>query len=757
MAGLKIPVVQIGQDYRPNITRGVPDVPNLAGVLSGGFNSLTNDVQQIADQLHRTQIKNDQIKVIQGETSTVASTDAAISKLDPLDKDYLSKVQGVYDDAKKNASANADLSTREGQEALEGRMSVIAASGMRQAQQMQRRSIDQEAIRTVNTSSNEMFAKIRRDPDGAATYQSGFQADYDRLTDGMNPDTKRQLGEQIKDQVVVSQSLGYADRGNYAAAKKTLDDNMGSLNPGQEQKARYQIEATENKARADSARYAANQAADVMVKIEDWKTNPDPTAPPPYSRADLEKMRGAFGNNPSAFLGMVTHLDNAIRGRQVAMQATTEALSNAQTHSLRSQEQADLAFNNQYALAGKKPAEVLTPDLVQAAGIFARDQGYIPSAYKAVIENAGRMGGSNTPEDQQRLAAATAAYDKINELAPNAKWNFADDKNSRVQLASTMAKENQISVEEASRRVLNLTPKTENELQQRDLSFKQAFQDAHGQGTGRNEQQWLKDTVTSAFKNFGQSITGAIGITDKTPDVPPEVGADYKKQLEKNYQAVPDWNTAKKATDAWLAQNYSVTHVGDRNEVTKYAPEKYFDPSVVDRVNKYGLGDTIINEDVNSILKSNSIVPGRSPYDPNMPGWRLYADDQTAREADKFGPNGGQVTYKIQVLNAAGDTYVDVNGPRYRLPNAQEIINQSDFILKEAASKDINIQSQEAQKARSILTPPNRATGARPTLSLPNLNLQKSDTGIEGPKPAQAPNLDEILQKRAMDRYGNIP
>lgn len=708
--GLEVSKTPIG-GYSSGSISNPAAVPAITA--NSGINSAASDIQDLATTIKRVELQHDQLKVVKAETSILASTDAEIAKLDPLDKDYLKKVEEVYKSAKTSAQESASLSTREAKDDLEARLTRLSAIGQVHAVAKQRGSVNEEAVRTVNTASNEMLAKIRRDPQAAPTYLEGFKADAAKLTEGMAPDTRRKLEDQLKDTVVTAQALGYADRGNYAAAKKVLDDNMGTLNPAQEQKARYEIRAIEEKQRTDAVRYNSNVHADVVAKIIDWKTDGNSTSPPPFARADLEKMRGQFTNNPSAWLSMVGHLDEAMASKQKAQVVTREALQNAENRSLRNQSEADIAFNAQHALEGKKPAEALTPDLVQKAGIFARDQGYVPSVYKSLIENAGRTGGAgaNTPEEQARLASATAAYDKINELAPQTKWGFADEKGSRVMLTSAMAKSEQISLEEASRRVLTLTPSDEATLASRAKAFEDAFKLAHGTSQGQTATRWTTDQVLSAVP---RGFVNHIPLIGTTPNVPPEVAADYKKRLEQNYLKVPDFDTAKKATDKWMEETYSVTRIGDRNEVVKYAPEKYIDPAIADRVNKYGMTSRVVQDDVERIFRDNPhIIIGRNPYNTSLPGWRLHADDQTAKEADKWAAAGNSpdgtstrqpVTYRLQVLDQFG-TYQDVNGPRYRPPNAQEIASTyAEYIVKERADKAETTQPGEAAAARARLT-----------------------------------------------------
>lgn len=741
----------------------IPEVPQLdqSARALRGIGDVTNGIGEALAGFLR---KRDTIGIVKAESGILASTDAEVAKLDPLAKEYPKQVEEVYTRAKATAQENANLYTREGREELDARLTRIQQHGVVQAQEKQRISVEKEAIRTYDQASNEVFAKVRRDPTAAATYTAGFQADAAKLTEGLRPDTRRAVDEKYRDNIVSAQALGYADRGNYAAAKQVLDTNMGTLNPAQEQKARYEIRAIEEKARTDSARFAANVHADTAAKIEDWKYSNDPTAPPPVTRADIEEMRPQFANNPAGYLSLVTLLDGAIYQRERAQQTTREALQNAETRSIRNQGEADLAFNNQYGLHGKKPSEVMTPELLTAAGTFAREQGYVPSVYKAQIENAGRSGGmgGNTPEEQTRLASATAAYDRINELAPNTKWGFADDKGSRVQLSSTIAKQEQISIAEAARRVLSMSPKSEAETTSRVKAYQDAFKQAHGSGQGQNATNWTNGQVLSQFSYTGQNIVGAlVPGADRPPRVAPEVAEDYQKKLEQNFIKVPDWDVAKRTTDDWLKQNYSITNVGDRNEVTKYAPERYFDPVVSDRVNKYGMASQIVQDDISSILKAGNIVPGRNPYDPKLPGYRLYADDQTAKEADKWqasgpSPDGSSarvpVTYRIQVLDAFG-MYQDVNGPRYRLPNAQEIIEGvSKFIVKETSDQREMMQPGAAAAARNKLT---QDRLQRTPITMPdiNLNLDKADTGVADPNaPKPVMNLEDALKRRAQLR-----
>ena len=134
---------------------------------------------------------------------------------------YQKQVKDLWDGAKKramesgitNAAVLDDLSKRMDRH---GAAMQIAAIGQTKD------AVSKQAVLTYKDAVDAQNAKIRNDPANANLYVDEFKADAERLKVGMDPVAFEQVSRGAADEFAKNQVIGYAEKGNFSAAKNAL-------------------------------------------------------------------------------------------------------------------------------------------------------------------------------------------------------------------------------------------------------------------------------------------------------------------------------------------------------------------------------------------------------------------------------------------------------------------------------------------------------------------------------------------------------
>jgi hypothetical protein len=666
--------------------------------------SIVSDLGSIAKDLRAATIEADTTNVIKAEAKYKEIVATQINKLDRLDPDYQSRVDEITQAAQKEVTDGTSLRTREASSELEARLARTRGDVKINTLAAQRKSIQEEAVRVYDVSYNAVGQDIRKNPDQMEAILARWKPDSDRLLAGVDTDIRGRLEFKLKSDSIALQALGYADRGMYGKAKEIVDANAGSLDRAQEQKVTYQIEQIKNRHQADANKYAANVSADISAKLHDWAANPNPEAEPPVSRQQLQNMRdrGLFNGAPERYAALVNQLYGAETHRKSAMGTTMKAMQAYHTNTITGPEQADLAWNyinNGTTGKDKVPVDPANEDMLGKAVKFAQDTGFIPPTYRNFINNVSSSAGPGDQSGtaQAKLATAVQMYDKFVNAAPNIKWGgAADDKDAPVATAHQIMREENISAMEAARRALALTPKDREVATLRVKDFNEELKKLRGL---KNVNDYLGEEIKSQYRTvFSLGAEGYLPFTGSLTISAEAIDA-YRRRYEQAFVSTGDMKTARGVANEYLRNNFRITGMGaDKDSVVQYAPENFIPPTYSGAIPQEVVSEMFTTE-IQKKLKEAGM-------DADPAKWRLRADSQTADEARAFMSNGGgAVSYRLQVQDTYGN-FVDVNGPRWRVPTAEEIAADPVFqSMRNKQRTEFETRQEgatEAAKARAI-------------------------------------------------------
>lgn len=389
---------------------------------SAGFNDRTATdfaagLAGLSAVVEGIQLQRDSVKAVGVETGITVEAQQEQSNLNPLDKDYQTKVKQIWDNAKKRAMESGitnsavldDLSKRMDRH---GAAMQIAAVGETKS------AVNKQAQLTYTDAKEAINAKIRNDPANANLYMGEFQADVERLKVGMDPVAFEVVSRGAADDFAKNQVIGYAEKGNFAAAKGALKAQAPHLKTEVVTGLSSYIDGKESKARADGDRARTANASTILLDIEDQFNGRKPIDPNTRERLDDMKAKGMI--SPEHHLMAVKTWNNENQRFQVEAQKNAKAAEELTTSTLSSQENADRAFAGQYGnIPFGRIAMEGTPEQ-KAAGILlattmASGSGYLPSQMKNLISNADNI---TNPKQAAAVSYAAEAMDEIEAKAP---------------------------------------------------------------------------------------------------------------------------------------------------------------------------------------------------------------------------------------------------------------------------------------------------------------------------------------------------
>lgn len=659
--------------------RGVAD-------FAAGINVLNQAVADI-------QLQRDSVKGVGLETEATVQAQKDTAALNPLDKDYQEQVKNVWDNAKKRVMEGG-ISSAAVLDDLSKRMDRHGAAMQIHAVGETKQATNKQAILTYGDAKEAINAKIRNDPANANLYMGEFQADVERLKIGMNPVDFEVVSRNAADDFAKNQVIGYAEKGNFGAAKNALKVQAEHLKTETVTGLSNYIDGKESKARADGDRARTANTATLMLDIEDQFNGRKPIDPNMRERLDDMKNKGRI--SPEHHLLAVKTWNNENQKYQVDARANAKAAEELTTGTLSSQENADRAFANQYGnIPFGRIAMEGTPEQ-KAAGLLlattmASGSGYLPSQMKNLISNADSI---TNPKQAAAVSYAAEAMDELEAKAPGklagvtltdtgvvnrtrseAKRLIADG--VPKQEAYTMAAQSQMPKDK-----MTLQQETDNLSKADDLLKKiNPSQQALGAVTTfaqRNIPFVATPEVTATmsaewtrvFKDGMKATNGdevrAKALADK------KIGDTFGQTLV----GVTDARifTPSASPGATTAGPYAATYAGagttsegmvgqGKVSVQKHPPEKYMPFPNLSPEQKA----KVIMAELDAFNKKLGIAPSPDKDLPGAPVVRLLADAQT--EADIRA--GRPPSYQYHILK--GTLYEPIptaNGPaRYRVPS----------------------------------------------------------------------------------------
>lgn len=658
-----------------------------------GFNDRTvsnfaEGMGALNDMVQRIQLERDTVKAVGLESQVTIEAQAEMAKLNPLDPDYSAQVKGVWDTAKRrvmdggitNSAVLDDMSKRMDRH---GASMQIAAIGEVKA------ATDKKAQLTYKDAVDAQNAKIRNDPTNANLYVDEFKADAERLKIGMDPVAFEAVSRRAADEFAKNQVIGYAEKGNFGAAKAALKAQAPHLDTSAVSGLSSYIDGKESKARADGDRARTANAAGVLLDIEDQFNGKKPIDPNMRDKLDGLKARGAI--SPEQHLMAVKTWNNENQRYVVEAKKDAVALEQLSTGTLASQENADRAFRNQFGnipfgqIAMNGTPEQRAQGILIAASMAA-GSGYLPGDMKNLISN------SDNITNPKQAAAVSYAAEAMDELETRAPGKIAGVTLSDTGVVNrTRAEAKRLMLDGVPRsEAYTMAAQTQMPKDKMTLQQEKDFQDV---ATEKLKKINPQNEALAAVTSFAERNIPFIA----TPEISSAMGQVWERTFKDAMVSTNgDETRAKALANKKLADTYGPTKVGvldARQEalgptvpefgitpnytgmegqgkvtVQAYPPEKYmkqYFPNLdADQQAK------VIMADLDRINTKLGIAPAPSKDAGGAPIVQLVPDAQTADDVRK----GRPPSYQYRVLR--GDIYEPVatnNGPlRYRVPSSPD-------------------------------------------------------------------------------------
>ena len=696
MANPRIPVVELGggrpasgDSARAALVDPVSKMEarsRLAGGLGAALDAGANLAAKVADHFKKQDTDRDQIEAVQLEGRVLAGIDEDKAKLDPMSHDYATQIKEIINRHTTGGMADAQFRTREVRDETSRRLARIGATAELVAAEDRRKSIAGEAERVYKERLDTLYGQIRKDPDASDTYMAAFQADAARLRSGISPDRLRVISHAAADGMLAAKVEGYAQRGNFAGARKFLDDNSGSFTPETNRALRANIMALESKARSDYALASTEAAARLRIDIIKQQ---DPDAKPTVTRDTLDLAVKSGRVRPQDADSLYATLAVADRQRGTEIERNRAVVANFSTRTLNNEADGDrmleIIMRGVADKAGKDRTklDILgSEEGMQALGIYVDGVGAVPPSVARQIENLANSGGPGSGDmGIVSLAKAAAVHKMLKERAPN----IANLKNNdRINLVLEHAKANGGDITQAARDVMKNIPDEKAAAERL----------AHAREFARKT-DWAKESTVvlgdwfdrqlsytgSLLRTGGRlltysQVTETLGMGAAVPRgrddtfIPQGMIDEMKQNFERHFRLSNHKETALKAAADQVKREWSVTYVaGDKTPyVMKHAPASFLPP---EREWLRGDLDSIMAENVDALFKREGTVLMPREKTLGRPAYILEADDRTRQEAALKDPKTPP-SFQIRVLREDGLYHVVGNG-RARLPTDDEL------------------------------------------------------------------------------------
>jgi hypothetical protein len=245
------------------------------------------------EALQKVNIERDSVASVKAESAYVLEREKKMAELDPMATDYTERVKQIWGDG-KDAIAAAGLTTPAAQADLERRLARHGASAEIIGIKLRKDAVNREGLLTAKDSMDAVGAKIRNDPANANAYLSEFQGSMERLKGVMDPNQMREFARTSADKLAADQVIGYAEKGNFSAARNALQSQASHLGTEKAIALSKYIDDRQTKVRIDGDRAQAASANLLTARMYDWAHG----LGPPVTREEIDAK---FKNTPLSF------------------------------------------------------------------------------------------------------------------------------------------------------------------------------------------------------------------------------------------------------------------------------------------------------------------------------------------------------------------------------------------------------------------------------------------------------------------------
>lgn len=676
--------------------------PGGMGAVLEGASKLAFGVAGI---MHKQDVDRDQITAVEVEGRAMRQIDEDKAKLDPMAPDYAEQVKELVTRHTQGVMAEAQFRTRDVRDETQRRLAKIGAAAELIAVEDRRKSIAGEAERVYLERLDTLYGQIRKDPNASETYMAAFQADAARLRSGISPDRLRIISHAAADGMLAAKVEGYAQSGNFAMARKYLDENSGAFKPETNRQLRSMINAEESRREGQYIRGSAERAAGLRIDIIKQSQDPDAPQRVTIEALDREVASGRIRRQDADSL--YAQLAVGDRQRNVALDANRTSLRNWEIGA-GTADDAERVFRMALGEAARKKGLAADKvdlfgdaDALKALDIVVEKGGVVPTSVSRQIENLANSGGPGSGEIEiTNLAKATMVYKAMRDKYPNAKWGF--EKNDRLDLVIEQAKANGGDVAQAARDVMKRLPDQKTDA----LRIEEGRHLARTMNWATEGREVLGDWLTRNLEAAGSTIRQGARISTLGPVTdmfggslisrgqeavafPSDMQAELRANFERHYRLSGNADVAKKAAIEQVKREWQVTYVaGDKNPYLMKNPPASFLPP--ERSWLRDDLDGIMAKSVAALLTRDNkpLLPAEKRN--GRPGYILEADAITQADAAAKRP----VSFGIKMLTEDGLYHVVT--ARVAIPTDDEL-RKSDLWKDRVRTYDDRKGAQDAR------------------------------------------------------------
>lgn len=667
--------------------------PGVAGFNNTVATDLGAGAGVALDMIQKANIERDSVASVKAETAAVTNAEKAMSELDPMAPDYQERVKQIWSDAGRTALDTSGITTTAVKDDLDRRMTRHAAGAELIGIKLRKDAVSKESLLTAKDAMNATAAKIRNDPANANNYLAEHQADMERLKVGMNPNDLRVFSRQAADEFAKNQVIGYAEKGNFGAARAAIKAQAEHLDTSVVTGLSNYVDGKETKARADGDRARTQNIASYLVDIDDqYSGNKEIN---PNNRANLDAMKARGAISPEGYLTAVRTLNNEEARFKKEQAKDAEANERGATGTLGNQDQADRFINN---ALGRIPIGRIaiegTPEqranAIKLMSWVAGTNGFLYGQFKDLLEN------SDKTTDKSRAGQVAFAAEAADDLENTSPRSLA---NAKLDSTGTLA----IVRSEAKRLIEQGVPKQQ--------AYKQAA-DTHmtkGPLTIQEEKD-RADVIQKDLQKIdlkGKVDTAMTSIMERNmpfvtmPQQDMAMQMEWKRQYELAYTRTGNAAQAEAIANDTLKKSHGVTMVGaverppapgtdvrlsalgangfdpagSKPQMVRRPIEKYLPPSLQALTPEEKA--LVIQNQIEPGLKAAGVTLVKDPEFPALASYRLTADNRTEQDLR----DGRPPTYRVQVLRKGGQgQYEDVPGlPRFSTPTEADVAKDTTY------------------------------------------------------------------------------
>jgi len=558
----------------------------------------------------------------------------AVADMDPLAADFEQTLRERLEGVREEVLGETEFATAETRQALELSLTRGVQLSLNSALSDRRTRLEDEAVRKRGEALDTALASVRQDPGNAELFAQEFQRRAQAFNAAIPPERRRALAESDSDQLIMAEIEGLALGGRLEEARALTNSTQGQIGTEAFRFMKRRITEIENNKRSDFLSGTAAQVQDIRIGVVDAQSVGELR----LLRNRVETLRaGGFFRGREEMAGSLIREIETKRQRLVDGQKDLqEALGKFRGGTgLDDQDEADLVWQQ---VATR--LEDATPErLLDHVGEFTAEAGFLPTAFKRLVENAERT------DDPEVLASGARIYDRVKQTGLESIDTGANERGSRVRLASAVVGLQGVSYEDAARTVNDSLPDSVT-LKARREQFDADFGDFDARDFLRS-----KDAIPEAI----------LGVFGETARIPAPAAVDFEKMLRLHYELTGDPAVAEEAALKRFQEVYGATRIGGQLRMAKMPAERFFPGALnrdLDDEEKAAVleGDITRFLEVAERLTGEPMLPqvviddGAGGDTSDLPAFSLVADEVTLDDIAR----GRRPRYQLRVRDTQG-------------------------------------------------------------------------------------------------------